>query len=198
MTTIRPVSGWTANWMLQPPVSTPTARMIRMAVSRMCWYSRSVSVMRGGDGDRVAGVHAHRVDVLDRADDHHVVVAVAHQLELELLPADDRLLEQHLGGGAGVQAGAGDAAQVGLVVGDAGAEAAEGERGTDDDREAEPGGPPGGVPSGTGRGRRPRPGTRRCCGRSPSAGTSAPRPVTMSLNFSRSSHGLDRVDVGRR
>ena len=47
ITTIRPVRGSTANWMLQPPVSTPTARMIAMAVSRIRWYSRSVSVMAG-------------------------------------------------------------------------------------------------------------------------------------------------------
>ncbi len=59
------------------------------------------------DGDRVAGVHAHRVDVLDRADHDDVVVAVAHQLELELLPAEHRLLDQHLVHRAGGQA-AGD------------------------------------------------------------------------------------------
>ena len=34
MTTISPVSGWTPNWMLEPPVSTPTARMTRIAWSR--------------------------------------------------------------------------------------------------------------------------------------------------------------------
>ena len=33
--------------MLQPPVSTPTARAVAMATSRMCWYSRSVRVMAG-------------------------------------------------------------------------------------------------------------------------------------------------------
>src|SRR5262249_53409345 len=47
MTTIRPVRGWTANWMLQPPVSTPTARTTAIATSRMCWYSRSVRVIAG-------------------------------------------------------------------------------------------------------------------------------------------------------
>ena len=47
MTIMRPVRGSTANWMLQPPVSTPTARMTSIATSRMCWYSRSVSVMAG-------------------------------------------------------------------------------------------------------------------------------------------------------
>ena len=39
---------------------------------------------------------AHRVDVLDRADDDGVVRVVAHQLELELVPAEERLLDEHL------------------------------------------------------------------------------------------------------
>ena len=46
------------------------------------------------DGDRVAGVHAHRIEVLDRADDDHVVRLVAHHLELELFPADHRLFDE--------------------------------------------------------------------------------------------------------
>jgi len=36
MTIISPVSGWTANWTLEPPVSTPISRMMAMAASRMC------------------------------------------------------------------------------------------------------------------------------------------------------------------
>ncbi len=47
MTTIRPSTGFTANWMLQPPVSTPTARITAIAMSRMRWNSRSVSVSAG-------------------------------------------------------------------------------------------------------------------------------------------------------
>ncbi len=47
MTMMRPVAGWIANWMLQPPVSTPTPRMIAMPMSRSFWYSRSVSVKTG-------------------------------------------------------------------------------------------------------------------------------------------------------
>jgi hypothetical protein len=47
MTIMRPVRGSIANWMLQPPVSTPTSRMTAMATSRMFWYSRSVSVSAG-------------------------------------------------------------------------------------------------------------------------------------------------------
>ncbi len=47
ITTSRPSAGFTANWMLQPPVSTPTSRSTAMPTSRMCWYSRSVSVIAG-------------------------------------------------------------------------------------------------------------------------------------------------------
>ena len=92
---------------------------------------------RRRDGDRVAGVHAHRVEVLDRADDDDVVGPVAHHLELVLLPAEDRLLHEHLGGRRRRQPGAGDLAQVGLVVGHARAGAAHRERRPHDDRVAE-------------------------------------------------------------
>jgi hypothetical protein len=37
MTRISSVSGFTANWTLDPPVSTPTARMHAIAWSRSCW-----------------------------------------------------------------------------------------------------------------------------------------------------------------
>ncbi len=47
MTITRPFSGSTANWMLQPPVSTPTSRMIWIPMSRRFWYSRSVRVSAG-------------------------------------------------------------------------------------------------------------------------------------------------------
>ncbi len=47
ITTSRPSAGFTANWMLQPPVSTPTARMMPIARSRIDWYSRSVRVIAG-------------------------------------------------------------------------------------------------------------------------------------------------------
>ena len=47
ITTISPVSRLTANCTLEPPVSTPTARMTLAAASRSAWYSRSESVMAG-------------------------------------------------------------------------------------------------------------------------------------------------------
>ena len=72
-----------------------------------------------GDGDRVAGVHADRVDVLDRADDHDVVVAVAHELELVFLPALNALFDEHLVGRRIVNASTGDAVQLLGVMRDA-------------------------------------------------------------------------------
>ena len=47
MTVMRPVLGSTANWMFDPPVSTPTSRMIARAALRITWYSRSVRVWAG-------------------------------------------------------------------------------------------------------------------------------------------------------
>ncbi len=60
--------------------------------------------LRRRDRDRVARVHAHRIEVLDRADDDAVVVAVAHHLHLVLFPADHRLFEQHFARRRGVEA----------------------------------------------------------------------------------------------
>ena len=47
ITTRRPSLGLTANWMFEPPVSTPTSRMMRRASSRISWYSRSLRVWAG-------------------------------------------------------------------------------------------------------------------------------------------------------
>src|SRR5712692_9389055 len=47
MMTMRPLSGLTANWIFDPPVSTPTARMTAKEASRMIWNSLSVRVWMG-------------------------------------------------------------------------------------------------------------------------------------------------------
>ena len=47
ITISRPVSGWTANCTLEPPVSTPISRNTAIEASRMIWYSLSVSVSAG-------------------------------------------------------------------------------------------------------------------------------------------------------
>ena len=125
MMTSRPSAGLTANCTFEPPVSTPISRSTAIEASRMIWYSLSVSVSAGAIGDRIAGMHAHRIEVLDRADDDAVVALVAHHLHLEFFPAQHRFLDQHLAGRRGVDAALDDLDELGLVVGDAAAGAAE-------------------------------------------------------------------------
>ena len=112
MTTIRPSAGLTANWMLEPPVSTPISRMIAMAASRISWYSLSVSVWAGATviespvctpiGSKFS--IEQMMTTLSRE--------VPHDLQLELLPADDRLLDQHLADRALLEAPADRALQL--------------------------------------------------------------------------------------
>ena len=45
--------------------------------------------LRGRDGDRVPGVHAHRIEVLDRTNDDAVIHPVAHYFHLEFFPANE-------------------------------------------------------------------------------------------------------------
>ena len=47
MTTSLPSAGLTANWTLEPPVSTPISRSTATAALRMIWYSLSVRVWAG-------------------------------------------------------------------------------------------------------------------------------------------------------
>ena len=91
--------------------------------------------LRRRHGDAVAGVHAHRVEVLDAADDDAVAGVVADDLELVFLPAQHRLLDQHAAHRRGGDALAQHLAQLGLVVGDAAARAAQREAGAQDHRE---------------------------------------------------------------
>ncbi len=105
----------------------------------MIWYSLSVSVSAGATVMRIARVDAHRVDVLDGADDDAVVRLVADDLHLVLLPAEHALLDQHLVGGRGVDAALDDVDELLLVVGDAAAGAAHGEGGADDGGQADVG-----------------------------------------------------------
>ena len=75
--------------------------------------------LRRCDGDRVAGMHSHGVDVLDGAHDDGVVVPVAHDLHLELFPADDALLDEYLAHGRQRDSVCHDVAKLIDVVGDA-------------------------------------------------------------------------------
>ena len=87
--------------------------------------------------DRVAGVHAHRIEVLDRADDDAVVLFVADHLHLVLFPAEHAFLDQHLVGRRRVDAALDDLDELRLGVGDAAAGAAHGEGRADDRGQAD-------------------------------------------------------------
>jgi hypothetical protein len=78
---------------------------------------------RGG-AEGVARMHAHGVDILDRADADHLVPGIAHHLVLEFHPALERLLDQHLARHGERQAAGGDHTQFLHVVDEAAAGAA--------------------------------------------------------------------------
>ena len=90
-----------------------------------------------GDGDGIAGVHAHGVEVLDGADDDAVAGSVTHDLHLDLFPTLDGLLDEDLVGRRELQALRDDLAKACHVVGHAAAGAAQREGGADDDGEAQ-------------------------------------------------------------
>jgi hypothetical protein len=92
---------------------------------------------RRGDGDGIAGMHAHRIEILDRADDDAIVGLVAHHLHLEFLPAEHAFFDQHLGGGRGVEPALDDLEELLLVERDAAAGAGEREGGADDGGDAD-------------------------------------------------------------
>ena len=92
---------------------------------------------RRGDGDRVAGVDATGIEVLDRADDDGVVVGVAHHLHLVFLPSEDRFLDEHLPHWRQIDAALHLRVELVAVVGDPGAGAAKGEARADDRRQAD-------------------------------------------------------------
>ncbi len=58
---------------------------------------------RRGYRDAVAGMHAHRVDVLDGTNHDKVVGAVTHDFQFVLFPAQQRAFDQHLAHRAGAQ-----------------------------------------------------------------------------------------------
>ena len=75
--------------------------------------------------DGVAGVHAHRVEVLDGADHHAVVGVVPHDLELVLFLTGDGPLDEHLADRRGVEPFGGQPDQGLWILGDAGSGATE-------------------------------------------------------------------------
>ena len=86
------------------------------------------------DGDGVAGVHAHGVEILDGADDDAVVRLVADDLHFELLPAEQALLDEHFRDGREIESVRRDGLEFFLIISDAAARAAERVGRADDER----------------------------------------------------------------
>src|SRR5439155_11726861 len=82
--------------------------------------------------------HAHRVEVLDRADDDAVAGGVGHHLQLVLLPALERALDEHLADRARVEPAADERLEFGPVAREAAAGSAEREGRAHDGRRLEP------------------------------------------------------------
>ena len=82
----------------------------------------------GSNDDGVAGVYADRVEVLHGADGDDVALAVAHYLELDLLPAGDALLDQDLSDRRKTQSVGGDLVEFLGSLRDTAAGAAQSER----------------------------------------------------------------------
>ena len=90
---------------------------------------------RRSHGDRVTRVHSHRVDVLDRTDDHAIVGAIPHDFEFIFLPSGDRLLDQHLRNRAGSETVRDHPTELLFGVGDTRPTSTEDVRGPDDHRQ---------------------------------------------------------------
>ena len=93
--------------------------------------------LRGSDGDGIAGVNAHGIEIFDGADDDEVVAVIAHDFEFVFFPAEDGFFDERFMDRAHVQ-GVGDGfLKFFLVVGDGAAGAAESEGGTNHEGKAE-------------------------------------------------------------
>ena len=90
--------------------------------------------LRRGDGDRIAGMHAHGIEVLDRADDDDVIFQITHHLEFVFFPSQNRLFDQRFVDGREIESAGQHFQHLFAVVSDAAAAAAQGERRPHNDR----------------------------------------------------------------
>ena len=77
-------------------------------------------------------MHAHRIKVLDRADDDAIVILVAHHLHLELFPAEQGFFDQQFLGRRGLKATFADFEKFVAVIGNATARTTHREAGAND------------------------------------------------------------------
>src|SRR5690606_9788368 len=91
----------------------------------------------GGDGDGIACVYAHWIDILDGTDDYGIIGPVAHDFHLELFPPQQRFIYEDLRHRRRFQPRAAEMFIFLAVVGDATTCATKGEGGADDGRQAD-------------------------------------------------------------
>src|SRR5579872_1305365 len=88
------------------------------------------------DGYRIAGVHAHGIEVFDRANNNDVVLEVAHHLKLIFFPTEHRFFDQGFVYRREIKAAGQNFHQLFAVVADAAAASTQREGRTHDDRKA--------------------------------------------------------------
>ena len=82
---------------------------------------------RGGDGDGITRMHAHRIQVFNGTDDDAIIRTVADHFHFKLFPAQHAFFHQHFAGHGGSQARGDDLFEFFAVIGNAAAGTAEGE-----------------------------------------------------------------------
>ncbi len=86
----------------------------------------------GSDAEAVAGMHAHRIDVLDETDSDHVALPIPYHFKLQLFPAQNRLLNEDLPDQTRRDPASGYRLQLFNIIRDPAAGAAERIRGSND------------------------------------------------------------------
>ena len=81
---------------------------------------------------------AHGVQVLNGADDHHIIISVPHHFKLEFLPADYRFFQHDLMNQAGIEPPGRQPFKVLAIVGHTAASATQGKARTHYNRIADP------------------------------------------------------------
>ena len=90
--------------------------------------------LSGRNGDRVTGMHAHRVQIFDRADDDAVIGAVANDLHFEFFPANQAFFNQEFAGGRKIKAATANLEKFFEVISDPSTRATERKARPNDDR----------------------------------------------------------------
>jgi hypothetical protein len=90
--------------------------------------------LHGRDSDRIARMHAHRIEILDGTHNHAVVHPVAHHFHLELFPTDQRFFDQHFVDWRQIKPSRGNYIEFFAIISDAAAGPPQSKCGANDER----------------------------------------------------------------